>query len=260
MARAAARGAGTTTTTVGTARVARVAPAPAALLRAPGSVGAAGGLVGEFASGRRSTITAEFELSRAKEGPQVLAQEYPSRTLSRREESVFASPETPALPALEDHGFRFYSDEGHLEGRPEAVKRALSTRTASIPEMRLFRKQQLIHKFAEHELDTGSSRVTVALWSERIASMQEHMKKHHKDQSCKRKLESLVSQRRKLLRYMIRTDYENYRVSIKELGLRPLPVFQTKYKSLRGRTESHEAIHDRNSRVKRHVSRGYKGH
>ncbi|HDI82671.1 30S ribosomal protein S15 [candidate division WOR-3 bacterium] len=82
------------------------------------------------------------------------------------------------------------------------------------------KKAEIIEKFKRGEKDTGSPEVQIALLTERINYLTEHMKKHKKDHHSKLGLLKLVSRRRRLLAYLRRKDFERYRKLIKELGLR----------------------------------------
>jgi len=82
------------------------------------------------------------------------------------------------------------------------------------------RKAELIAGFRQHETDTGSPEVQVALLTNRILYLSEHFKTHKKDHHSRRGLLKLVGQRRRLLGYLKRKDVERYRKVIKELGLR----------------------------------------
>ena len=82
------------------------------------------------------------------------------------------------------------------------------------------RTQELIGEFKTSSADTGSPEVQVALLTERINNLNEHMKVNHKDYQCERGLLKMVSQRRHLLDYLLREDIDRYRVSITALGLR----------------------------------------
>ena len=82
------------------------------------------------------------------------------------------------------------------------------------------RKLDIIKKFGENEQDTGSTRVQVALLTERINDLTEHLRTHRKDHHSRRGLLMLVGQRRRFLRYLERNDLEGYRALIRELGLR----------------------------------------
>jgi small subunit ribosomal protein S15 len=82
------------------------------------------------------------------------------------------------------------------------------------------RKQEIVARFGESETDTGSTKVQVALLTERINDLTEHLRHHQKDHHSRRGLLMLVGQRRRLLDYMRRNDLDGYRGLIKELGLR----------------------------------------
>jgi small subunit ribosomal protein S15 len=82
------------------------------------------------------------------------------------------------------------------------------------------RKLDIIKKFGESEQDTGSTRVQVALLTERINDLTQHLRTHRKDHHSRRGLLMLVGQRRRFLRYLERNDLEGYRALIRELGLR----------------------------------------
>jgi len=82
------------------------------------------------------------------------------------------------------------------------------------------RKSELIGQFRNHETDTGSPEVQIAILSERITYLTEHFKTHDKDHHSRRGLLKLVSQRRRLLDYVRSQDVERYRKIISELGIR----------------------------------------
>ncbi|MHA1157304.1 MAG: 30S ribosomal protein S15 [Alphaproteobacteria bacterium] len=82
------------------------------------------------------------------------------------------------------------------------------------------RKQELIKDYATVSGDTGSPEVQVAILTERIANLTGHFKVHAKDNHSRRGLLKLVSQRRRLLDYVKKTDGERYRSLIQRLGLR----------------------------------------
>ncbi|MGB8331967.1 MAG: 30S ribosomal protein S15 [Polyangiales bacterium] len=82
------------------------------------------------------------------------------------------------------------------------------------------RKTELIGQFRNHETDTGSPEVQIAILSERINYLTEHFKTHDKDHHSRRGLLKLVSQRRRLLDYVRSQDLERYRKIISELGIR----------------------------------------
>jgi small subunit ribosomal protein S15 len=82
------------------------------------------------------------------------------------------------------------------------------------------RRTVLIGEYATAPADTGSPEVQVALLSERIGNLTEHLKTHAKDFHSRRGLLMLVGRRRRLLDYMRKRDLEGYRALIAELGLR----------------------------------------
>ena len=83
-----------------------------------------------------------------------------------------------------------------------------------------FEKTAVVEKHRAHETDTGSTRVQVALLTERINSLTDHFKSHPKDHHGRRGLLKMVGNRRRLLTYLKRTDLVGYRALIEELGLR----------------------------------------
>ena len=82
------------------------------------------------------------------------------------------------------------------------------------------KKSELIDKFGRGDKDTGSAEVQVALMTERINELTGHLKVHGKDHHSRRGLLMLVGKRRRMLRYLEKTDLERYRSLVAELGLR----------------------------------------
>ncbi len=82
------------------------------------------------------------------------------------------------------------------------------------------RKQELIKEFQATEADTGSPEVQVAILSERIRNLTEHLKAHQKDFHSRRGLLMMVGQRRQLLDYLKRKNVGRYEAVIERLGLR----------------------------------------
>ena len=78
----------------------------------------------------------------------------------------------------------------------------------------------LVEKYRTHEGDTGSPEVQVAIMTERIRQLTDHMNTHRKDRSSLRGLQKLVGQRRRLLKDLSRTDLGRYRELISQVGLR----------------------------------------
>jgi len=81
-------------------------------------------------------------------------------------------------------------------------------------------KSAIIDNYATHEGDTGSPEVQIALLTERITSLTEHLRTYPNDNHSRRGLLKLVGQRRRLLAYLVRTDVDRYRDVIGRLGLR----------------------------------------
>ena len=82
------------------------------------------------------------------------------------------------------------------------------------------KKRELVGKYGRSENDTGSTEVQVALLTERINELTEHLRAHGKDHHSRRGLLMLVGKRRRLLQYLERSDLERYRSLVAELGLR----------------------------------------
>lgn len=82
------------------------------------------------------------------------------------------------------------------------------------------RKQEIMTTYAIHEGDTGSPEVQVALLTERINHLTEHLKVHKKDHHSRRGLLTMVGKRRGLLDYLTKIDVERYRVIIDKLNIR----------------------------------------
>ena len=81
-------------------------------------------------------------------------------------------------------------------------------------------KEQIVSDYKAHDNDTGSSRVQIALLTQRINELTEHFKVHNKDNHSRRGLLKMVSRRRKLLDYVKRSDINEYHEIIQKLGLR----------------------------------------
>jgi small subunit ribosomal protein S15 len=81
-------------------------------------------------------------------------------------------------------------------------------------------KNQIIAEYATSEGDTGSPEVQVAMLTKRIKDLTEHLKEHKHDHHSRRGLLLMVGQRRRLLKYMQKTDITRYRALIERLGLR----------------------------------------
>ncbi len=82
------------------------------------------------------------------------------------------------------------------------------------------RKLEIINEYKRDEADTGSAEVQIALLTERINELTEHLKVHKKDNHSRRGLLKMVGQRRNMLNYLQKKDEERYKVLVEKLGLR----------------------------------------
>lgn len=82
------------------------------------------------------------------------------------------------------------------------------------------RKEEIIKSYQVHETDTGSPEVQIAILTERINYLNEHLKKNKKDHHSRRGLLKMVGQRRALLDYLKKKDFDRYRNIVTKLGLR----------------------------------------
>jgi small subunit ribosomal protein S15 len=82
------------------------------------------------------------------------------------------------------------------------------------------KKKEIIDQFKNHEKDTGSPEVQIAILSERIRYLTDHFKAHKRDHHSRRGLLKLVGQRRRLLNYLKENKVDRYRMIIDKLGLR----------------------------------------
>ena len=81
-------------------------------------------------------------------------------------------------------------------------------------------KSDIIDSFKLHKTDTGSPEVQIAILSQRIQDLTEHLQEHKKDHHSRRGLLKMVGQRRRMLNYLKEKDIERYRAVVKKLGLR----------------------------------------
>ena len=86
--------------------------------------------------------------------------------------------------------------------------------------MDAIRKQELIKQYGRHEGDTGSPEVQIAVLTENINNLNDHLRVHKKDHHSRRGLLKMVGKRRNLLTYLRNKDVQRYRVLINKLGLR----------------------------------------
>jgi len=82
------------------------------------------------------------------------------------------------------------------------------------------KKQEIVKKFARNDKDTGSAEVQIAILTEEIVTLTEHLKEHKHDYHSRRGLLKKVGQRRNMLNYLAKKDINRYREVVKKLGLR----------------------------------------
>ena len=81
-------------------------------------------------------------------------------------------------------------------------------------------KQEIVKKFGNNDLDTGSPEVQISILTHRIRELTDHVKVHKKDNHTRRGLVQLVSKRKRLLKYLVRKNVDSYVNLVKELGIR----------------------------------------
>ncbi|MFQ6607778.1 MAG: 30S ribosomal protein S15 [Fidelibacterota bacterium] len=81
-------------------------------------------------------------------------------------------------------------------------------------------KSEIISKYGKNEKDSGSLEAQIALLTQRIRGLQDHFKTHKKDHHSRRGLIKMVSNRRKLVKHLQKTNYDSYKKLIDELGIR----------------------------------------
>ena len=82
------------------------------------------------------------------------------------------------------------------------------------------KKQEIVKRFARSEKDTGSAEVQIAILTEEIITLTEHLKEHKHDHHSRRGLLKKVGQRRSMLNYLAKKDVQRYREIVRQLGLR----------------------------------------
>lgn len=126
--------------------------------------------------------------------------------------------ETAARGRREHHSSRKFRHAGAAgTQRRHSRHPRIGRRPSVIPAVR---KREVLTDHRQHETDTGSPEVQVALLTEHINQLSEHFKVHEKDHHSRRGLLKMVSRRRRLLDYLHRKDVERYRGLIERLGLR----------------------------------------
>jgi small subunit ribosomal protein S15 len=137
---------------------------------------------------------------------------------------VFQLSTQAAVP--EEEGPRVVWKLRHLEGElPTAMRQAYGPDNMSASEAFQLTLQGAIRRWQRTPLDTGSSEVQIAVFTERILRLSRHMENFHKDKHTKRRLQLLVLQRNRMLKYLRRKDRARYQSVIDGLSIRPTKNF-----------------------------------
>ncbi|EFC48019.1 predicted protein [Naegleria gruberi] len=102
----------------------------------------------------------------------------------------------------------------------EQVKKIFNWDTASKPEINKQKKQTQILRFQMAPRDTGSAPVQIAVLTERIKALTEHLKTNHKDYASSRKLQVIVNRRKRMMRYLKRTNPDTYWETVRNLDMK----------------------------------------
>ena len=136
----------------------------------------------------------------------ILALDFLERLRGERRFSIQGGADRADAPATSSTPGRFASKQpATLSGRMTLTQE---------------RKQELVSKFGDSPTDTGRAEVQIALMTDRINELNQHLRTHRKDHHSRRGLLMLVGRRRRLLNYLQRSDLERYRALVRELGLR----------------------------------------
>ena len=95
--------------------------------------------------------------------------------------------------------------------------------------------------------------------TDRVLRMSQHLSRNKHDKKSKRALSLVTVRRRKVLEWMTRRDYQGYRLCVRELSLRPVPLVYSRHLP-KVRDETHKEVKSRHGRLKNRVSRGSRGH
>lgn len=111
--------------------------------------------------------------------------------------------------------------------KPDLVDRYLSPENKNKPGLRRIQKQDVIQEFQRFPGDVGSSEVQIALLTQRIRGWEGHFQVHRKDVHARRTLQIVLNQRRSMLQYLRRTNFEKYAMVLYKLGLKDIYAKQT---------------------------------
>jgi len=149
-----------------------------------------------------------------------------------------ATAEAPAS-FTEDLLDALAADEAPLTGSTGAQPITLSFDDVTLEPQQSYTNFKLVEgaraKYKQHENDTGSATVQVAVLTARITYMTAHMQKNKKDYASLRGLTKMVTRRRKLLEYMLKNDLDEFKRVTSELGIRTNQLMKPKMRGARGR-------------------------
>ena len=121
--------------------------------------------------------------------------------------------------------------QGPVDFKPDLVKRYLGPELLSAGEANRLTLRKVREAFASHAHDCGGSAVQIAALTEKIRYMTEHLRTHHKDKASMRGLVAMLERRKKLLRYLRKSDGDAYGEVIYRLGLKDRSFVEDKYKT-----------------------------
>eukprot|EP00298_Acanthocystis_sp_HF-20_P013343 c20303_g3_i1.p1 GENE.c20303_g3_i1~~c20303_g3_i1.p1 ORF type:complete len:218 (-),score=56.03 c20303_g3_i1:77-730(-) len=141
---------------------------------------------------------------------------------------------TPRRPISTSLNYRFGLQENEIENENLTLKHIFSTKMATKPEILKLKIQQTIERFQRVPNETGSSEVQIAVLTVKIENLTEHLRHNKHDTHCLRGLHLLVGRRRKLMKYLRRTNMDAYknvcqRLQLKDIGEESLARFSTRY-------------------------------
>eukprot|EP01134_Creolimax_fragrantissima_P007944 CFRG7944T1 len=139
-----------------------------------------------------------------------------------------AEEDADGIPVPDDTEYLYGVDKEIIKEMPEAMKLRLSLQNASQEEKNQSMKAKVMQSVQRNRVDTGSGEAQIAAMSARIHYLVDHMKRNPKDLHSRRGLEQLVQNRRKMMKYLRRTNLDRYVHCVNMLKLRPLPPAYTK--------------------------------
>ena len=152
-------------------------------------------------------------------------------SLSCRSSGSEGNTSSPAFPFQGRGGGGAALRKGGGDIKPDLVRLYLSSEQYNARELTKLKLKQVRESFAAHPQDVGGSEVQIAALTEKIRYMTEHLQTHHKDISSRRGLVAMLERRKKLLKYLRRTNGDSYGEVIYRLGLKDRSFVEDKYVS-----------------------------